>query len=147
MKGFFNNYLSFGTAQSMRKRYSDSVFRLFFFESQKFDGVGEEGYENLINQWLSKFILNTRDYELYLVINEYDGLFDVNIQVSTQDEDMQNIYDVIKQTNDEQLKSQLLSDTYLIKVFMKKLEKSSKPNSILLRFIVSLISGIISLIR
>ena len=124
VKGFFYNYLSYGPAQSIRKRYYDSVFRLFFFESQKFDGVGEEGYENLINQWLSKFILNTRDYDLYLVINEYDGLFDVDIRVSTEDNDMQNIYEVIKKTDNEQLKSQLLSDTYLINEIIPEIKET-----------------------
>ena len=130
VKGFFNNYLAYGTAQTIRKRYTDNIFRLFFFESQKLDDVGEEGYENLINQWLSKFIINTRDYDLYLVINEYDGLFDVDIQVSTQKDDMENIYDVIKKTKNEQLKSQLLSDTYLINEIIPEIRDTINLNDL-----------------
>ncbi len=114
VKGFIDSYMKKGSPKYIQKQFNESVFKLFFFESQKFDGVGEEGYESLINQWLSKFIINSRDYNLYLVIEDHDGLFEVNINVSTDEYEMENIYDVIETTEDEMLKSQLLSDTYLI---------------------------------
>ena len=102
--------------------------QLFFFNGQKFDSLNENNYENLINQWLSKFILNSRDYELFLVINEEYAMFDVSVQVRVGDGEITPIHNVIKETSDNNLKVQLISDTYLINEIFPELHKSIDIN-------------------
>ena len=112
--GFFHKYFKYGVTQANRKFFGENVFRLFFFEAQRFDEFIESGYENLINQWLSKFILQSREYDLFLVVDEDEGHFDVKIQASIEEGIMESIPSLIKNVEDKKVKSQLISDMYLI---------------------------------
>ena len=107
IEGFFSEYLKYGASQAVRKNYSEDVFRLFFFEEQKLDINTVES----INQWLSKFYLNSRDYDLYLVVEQVQNSFAVDVKVN---EDMISINEVIATTEDMDLKLNLLKDTYII---------------------------------
>ena len=124
IRGFLDNYLVNGANQSLRNKYSDSVIRLFFFEGRKFNDIGEEGVENLINQWLSKFIINSREYNLFLVIREENDIFKVDLEVSVNNGDMENVNEVISKTSDNNLKLQLLSDTYLVQEILPEIDQS-----------------------
>ena len=128
VKGFLEKYLVFGATKTFKKTYDNSIVQLFFFNGQKFDNLNENNYENLINQWLSKFILNSRDYELFLVINEEYAMFDVSVQVRVGDGEITPIHNVIKETTDNNLKVQLISDTYLINEIFPELHKSIDIN-------------------
>ena len=128
VKGFLEYYLIFGATKTFKKTYEDSIVQLFFFKGQKFDEYTENNYENLINQWLSKFILNSRDYELFLVIDEEYAMFNVSVQVRVNDDKIVPIHDVIKETEDNDLKVQLISDTYLINEIFPQLHKSIEIN-------------------
>ena len=89
--GFFHKYFKYGVTQANKKFFNESVFKLFFFEAQKFNEFVEKGYENLINQWLSKFILQSREYDLFLVVDEEEGHFDVKIQASIEEDILESI--------------------------------------------------------
>ena len=108
-KGFLKDYLEYGATQAIEKNYGENVFKLFFIESQKFKN--DISTIDSINQWLSKFIINTRDYDLYLFIEEGENSFSIDIKVN---DEMESINDVIATTNDKTLKTNLLKDVYLI---------------------------------
>ncbi len=115
VKGSFHKYKRFAISQSMKKLLDNSVVKLFLGEASSFSKFEEQGYENLINQWLSKFVLSSREYELFLVINEEDdGIFKVDVEVNINDTEMKNILEVIETTNNDEIKLQLLSDVYVI---------------------------------
>ena len=105
--GFFSEYLRNGAPQAVRKHYSEDIFRLFFFEEQKLDINAAES----ISQWLSKFYLNSRDYDLYLVVEQDLNSFAVDVRVN---DEMISINEVIATTEDMNLKVNLLKDTYII---------------------------------
>lgn len=105
--GFFSEYLRNGAPQAVRKHYSEDIFRLFFFEEQKLDINTAES----ISQWLSKFYLNSRDYDLYLVVEQDLNSFAVDVRVN---DGMISINEVIATTEDMNLKVNLLKDTYII---------------------------------
>ena len=128
IKGFLEKFLLFGSTKTFKKLYDTTIVRLFFFEGQKFDKYGENNLQNLINQWLSKFILNSRDYELFLVIDEEYAMFNVSVQVRVDNDEILPIHDVIKNTKDNNLKVQLISDTYLINEIFPQLHKSIDIN-------------------
>ena len=107
IRGFFDRYMKYGATQSVRKNYSENIFRLFFFESQNIDINTAES----INQWLSKFTLNSRDYDLYLVVEENGASFNIDVKVN---DEMAGINDVIATTDDVDLKMNLLKDIYII---------------------------------
>ena len=108
-KGFLEYYLKYGTSQAIRKNYDEKVFKLFFNESQNFKN--DLTTPKAISQWLSKFNIHTRDYDLYLVIEESKYGFNVDIKVN---DEMESIDDVIATTKNKNLKTNLLKDTYLI---------------------------------
>ena len=108
-KGFLKYFIKSGATQSLKKQYAENVFRLFFIESQKFKN--DPATIESINQWLSKFIINTRDYDLYLLIEEGLNSFTMDIKVN---DEMKSINDVIATTDDKTLKTNLLKDVYLI---------------------------------
>ncbi|MBE6486411.1 MAG: helicase SNF2 [Methanosphaera stadtmanae] len=128
VKGFLEKYLVYGATKTFKKTYENPIVKLFFFKGQKFDEISENNYENLINQWLSKFILNSRDYELFLVIDEEYAMFNVSVQVRVSNDEIVPVHDVIKETNDNDLKVQLISDTYLINEIFPQLHKSIEVN-------------------
>ena len=105
--GFFREYLRYGASNQIKKNYSEVVFRLFFFEEQELDVNTAES----INQWLSKFNLNSRDYDLYLVVEQVKNSFVVDVKVN---DEMISINEVIATTGDTNLKLNLLKDTYII---------------------------------
>jgi len=114
IKGFLSLYLKYGTPQITRKHYDTTVYQLFFCKGQKFDKFEEKGNAELIKQWLSKFTLNKRDYDISLIINEYEDSFRVDIEVTDDENQMRNINDVITTTDDTNLKINLLRDIHII---------------------------------
>ena len=123
VKGFQEKYLKFGTAQSMRKNYSEDVFRLFFFESQKFKN--DTGTPEAINQWLSRFQINSRDYDLYLLVEETLNGFNVDIKVN---DELESINDMISTADDKVLKTNLLRDMYIINEIYPRLNHTINFN-------------------
>ena len=111
MKGFFEKYLSQGTSQAIQKNYEENVFRLFFIKPQKFK--------------ISRFQISSRDYDLYLLVEETVRGFDVDICVN---DEMENIYDAIGKTNDPLLKTNLLKDTYIINEIYPKFNDTLSLN-------------------
>ena len=107
VKGFFEKYLSHGTSQAIRKNNGEDVFRLFFIKPQKFRKSPTT--PEAISQWLSRFQISSRDYDLYLLVEETVRGFDVDICVN---DEMENIYDAIGKTNDPLLKTNLLKDIH-----------------------------------
>ena len=107
--GFMKDYLRYGSTQALEKNYSEKVFRLFFFEPQDFRK--DISTPSAVQQWLSKFNINSRDYDLYLVIEEENFGFNVDFKVN---EEMESISTVISTTENRELKTNLLKDTYLI---------------------------------
>ena len=109
LKGFIDLYIENGATQTLLKNENENVFKLFFNESQKFknDIITVDS----INQWLAMFTINARDYDLYLLIEESDDSFKIDIKVN---DEMERINDVINTTKNKALKTSLLKDTYLI---------------------------------
>ncbi len=105
VQGFFERYLKYGTAQSIKRNYTEDVFKLFFCYPQKFKN--EITTPEAINQWLSKFQINSRDYDLYLLIEESHNGFNIDIKVN---DEMESINEVIETTSDTLLKTNLLKD-------------------------------------
>ena len=109
IKGFMKYYLNYGLSQTMKKNMDDELFKLFFTTPQKFKN--NIGTVNSINQWLSKFTINKKDYDLYLLVEEVLDSFKIDIKVN---DEMESINDVIATTDDKILKTNLLKDIYLI---------------------------------
>ncbi|MDO5824997.1 MAG: SWIM zinc finger family protein, partial [Methanosphaera sp.] len=91
VKAFDEYYSRWGMTQKLKKQCQYNTFSLFLGQPQYFDKFSEQGYEKLINQWLSKFVLTFRDYELFLVINEQYDSYTVEVKVSIDEGRMQNI--------------------------------------------------------
>ena len=108
-KGFLEDYIENGITQQLEKNSNEKVFQLFFKDPQKFKNDIQT--VNLVNQWLSKFTINSRDYNLYLLVEENLNSFSIDIKVN---DDMESISDVINTTEDKTLKTNLLKDVYLI---------------------------------
>lgn len=123
VKGFFEKYLSQGTSQAIKKNYEENVFRLFFIKPQKFKKSPTT--PEAISQWLSRFQISSRDYDLYLLVEETARGFDVDICVN---DEMENIYDAIGKTNDPLLKTNLLKDTYIINEIYPKFNETLSLN-------------------
>ncbi|WP_296871327.1 DEAD/DEAH box helicase [uncultured Methanobrevibacter sp.] len=123
VKGFFEKYLSQGTSQAIKKNYGEDVFRLFFIKPQKFKKSPTT--PEAISQWLSRFQISSRDYDLYLLVEETARGFDVDICVN---DEMENIYDAIGKTNDPLLKTNLLKDTYIINEIYPKFNDTLSLN-------------------
>ena len=123
VKGFFEKYLSQGTSQAIKKNYGEDVFRLFFMKPQKFKKSPTT--PEAISQWLSRFQISSRDYDLYLLVEETSRGFDVDICVN---DEMENIYDAIGKTNNPLLKTNLLKDTYIINEIYPKFNDTLSLN-------------------
>ena len=123
VKGFFEKYLSQGTSQTIRKNCEEDVFRLFFIKPQKFKKSPTT--PEAISQWLSRFQMSSRDYDLYLLVEETVRGFNVDICVN---DEMENIYDAIGKTNDPLLKTNLLKDTYIINEIYPKFNETLSLN-------------------
>lgn len=119
VKGFDDKYLKYGVAQSIKKNYDENIFKLFFFKPQKFKN--EITTPESINQWLSKFHINSRDYDLYLHIEESKNGFNVDVKVN---DGLKNIQDVIDTTENKLLKTSLLKDIYIINEIYPKFNES-----------------------
>lgn len=109
IRGFLNRYLKYGASKSLMTNYDEDVFRLFFFEGQKFKGKLTTAQS--VNQWLSKFTITDRDYDLYLVVDNDDDKFNIDVKVNAG---LDSIADVINTTENKNLKTNLLKDIYLI---------------------------------
>ena len=109
VNGFFHDYLKYGTAKVIQNNFQEKIFKLFFCNSQKFKN--ETTLINSVNQWLSKFQINSRDYNLFLLIEESSNGFILDIKVN---DEMESINDVINNTQNKVLKTNLLKDTYTI---------------------------------
>lgn len=109
VRGFHEEYLKYGVAQTIKRNYDEDVFRLFFFDGQKFKN--DPATPESINQWLGSFNINSRDYDLYLHIEETLKGFNVDVKVN---DDLKSIGDVISTTDDRVLKTNLLKDIYII---------------------------------
>ena len=123
VRGFMHYYLNYGASQSIEKNFNETVFRLFFFNRINFKKDFKT--PEAINQWLSKFTISSRDYDLYLVIDYTDENFKVDIKVN---DEMENIQDVIAKTKDKTLKTNLLKDTYLINEIFPDFNKTLDLN-------------------
>lgn len=123
VKGFFEKYLNHGTSQTIRKNYGEEVFKLFFIKPQKFKKSSTT--PEAVSQWLSRFQINSRDYDLYLLVEETSSGFNVDICVN---DEMESIYDAIKKTNDSFLKTNLLKDTYIINEIYPKFNDTLSLN-------------------
>ena len=127
IKGYLKEYVKDGLTQQNRKRINDSIFQLFFVKAQKFNEFKERNYEKLINQWLSKFSLTSRKYELYLVIDENENSFNVDIKVQLEEgKEILPIKKAINDTLDDTVKLQLLSDSYVIDEVLFNLESTKR---------------------
>ncbi|WP_296882759.1 DEAD/DEAH box helicase [uncultured Methanobrevibacter sp.] len=123
VKGFFEKYLNHGTSQTIRKNYGEEVFKLFFIKPQKFKKSPTT--PEAISQWLSRFQINSRDYDLYLLVEETSSGLNVDICVN---DEMESIYDAIEKTNDPLLKTNLLKDTYIINEIYPKFNDTLSLN-------------------
>ncbi|WP_298524254.1 DEAD/DEAH box helicase [uncultured Methanobrevibacter sp.] len=123
VKGFHDGYLRLGTSQPMKRNYEREVFRLFFFEPQKFKS--DINTPEAISQWLSRFQINSRDYDLYLLVEEDGESFKVDIRVN---DELENIHEVISTTDDKALKTNLLKDTYIINEIYPRLNQALNFN-------------------
>ena len=123
VKGFDYKYLKHGVAQTIKRNYDENVFKLFFFNPQKFKN--EITTPESINQWLSKFNINSRDYDLYLHIEESERGFNVDVKVN---DSLENINDVINTTENKLLKTNLLKDIYIINEIYPRFDESLTLN-------------------
>lgn len=121
-------YSRWGMTKKLTKECQFDVFNLFLGKSQYFDKFTQQGYEKLINQWLSKFVLTFRDYDLFIVIDEEFDSYTVEIKVSVEEGQMQNINKFINECKDNYLKLQLLSDTYIINEIFPQINRSIDLN-------------------
>jgi SNF2 family DNA or RNA helicase len=128
VKAFDVYFIRWGMTKKLEKNCQYNVFNLFLGKKQYFDKFSEQGYEKLVNQWLSKFVLSNRDYELYLVIDEKFDSFTVDIKVSVDDGNLTNINKFIQECKNINLKLQLLSDTYIINEIFPQVNKSIDLN-------------------
>ena len=124
--GFLDDYLKYGSPKSVSKYFNDPVYKLFFFEGYDFED--DLSTPLSVSQWLSKFSIASRDYDLYLVIEEEAMGFNVDFKVN---DEMKSIYDVINTTEDTQLKTNLLKDTYLINEIFPDFNRSLELNEFL----------------
>ena len=123
VKGFDEEYLKYGVAQSIKRNYDESVFKLFFFKPQKFKN--EITTPESINQWLSKFQINSRDYDLYMYVEESEMGFNVDVRVN---DSLENINDVINTTENTVLKTNLMKDLYIINEIYPKFNDTLNLN-------------------
>ena len=123
VKGFDEEYLKYGVAQSIKRNYDESVFKLFFFKPQKFKN--EITTPESINQWLSKFQINSRDYDLYMYVEESEMGFNVDVRVN---DTLENINDVINTTENTVLKTNLMKDLYIINEIYPKFNDTLNLN-------------------
>ena len=123
VRGFFKDYLKYGTSQQIRKNCREEVFQLFFIRPQKFKI--SPAIPEAINQWLGKFQINSRDYDLYLLVEETMKGFNVDVCVN---DGMESIYDVIENTQDSILKTNLLKDIYIINEIYPKFNTTLNLN-------------------
>ena len=107
--GFFDEYINHGASQSIKRNLEEKVFRMFFIKPQKFKS--SQTIPEAVSQWLGRFQINSRDYDLYLLIEETNAGFNVDVCVN---DEMERIYDVIENTTNPLLKTNLLRDTYII---------------------------------
>ncbi|WP_407382054.1 SNF2-related protein [Methanobrevibacter sp.] len=107
VEGFFQDYLKYGAPTTVRNLYSDSIVELFFFNGKKLDINTAES----VNQWLSKFSLSSRDYDLYLVVEQNLNSFNVDVKVN---DELTPINEMIEKAEDNTLRLNLLKDTYII---------------------------------
>ena len=125
-KGFLEDYLKYGASQMIEKNFNEKIFKLFFFNPQSFKK--DLTTPEVINQWLSKFQINSRDYDLYLLVEESPKGFDIDIKVN---EDMESINDVINTTGDKLLKTNLLKDFYQINEIYPRFQNALNHNEYL----------------
>jgi SNF2 family DNA or RNA helicase/uncharacterized Zn finger protein len=106
------------------KEFNNPVFRLFYMgEKQAFSNFETKSYKHLIMQWISNLNIRERNYNLYLVINERNESFTIDLEVSF-DDDPELVYDFIaNKKNYKQIdkKLELLSDIHLIENHLPKL--------------------------
>ena len=118
-RGFFVTYMKDGSPQAIQKHFTQDVFKLFFTKPQRFKN--DPAVPEAINQWLSRFQINSRDYDLYLLIEESEKGFNVDIRVN---DGMEKISDVIENTSNMLLKTNLLKDSYIINEIYPRFDRA-----------------------
>lgn len=128
IKGFIDNYLE-NIPETKKSKYEKSnIINLFLGNAQRFDKNKSEELENSINNWIKAFSKQASNYIIYLEIIELDKDFKIEVKVSVDNKETEEITQVIEKTDDETLKSQLLNDCQIIDNVLPKMNTSIENN-------------------
>lgn len=123
IKGFLKISLENNSKKQIKEYLNEDIFRLFFFE-----GLSEDNTSDItsVNQWLSKFNIDITNHDLYFVVEEIDESFSLNIKVN---DSLDDIGEVINNTDDDNLKKQLLKKLSLIVDIYPDFKKAFENNT------------------
>ncbi|MDR3131602.1 MAG: DEAD/DEAH box helicase [Rickettsiales bacterium] len=116
---------------SLLDKYRDEhIFALFFTgRPYKFTEFSNKEIPQAINLWLSRLYFIDKPYKLYLMINDRYERFELDIQVSLDDE--KSIINLKKALSNRSTKLSILSDIGLLSEYIPELERSIDDNSTL----------------
>lgn len=116
---------------SLLDKYRDEhIFALFFTgKPYKFTEFSNKEIPQATNLWLSRLYFIDKPYKLYLMINDRYERFELDIQVSLDDE--KSIINLKKALSNRSTKLSILSDIGLLSEYIPELERSIDDNSTL----------------
>ncbi len=123
-------YIEDNFPASLDKHRDKSIFELFFTgRSYKFTEFSNKEIPQAINLWLSRLYLADKPYKLYLMIKDHHEKFELEVQLSLDDE--KSFIKLEKALSNQNVKLSILSDLALLSEYIPELEKSIDDNSTL----------------
>ncbi|MDX5487267.1 MAG: SNF2-related protein, partial [Wolbachia endosymbiont of Andrena praecox] len=121
-------YIEDNFPASLDKHRDKSIFELFFTgRPYKFTEFSNKEIPQAINLWLSRLYLADKPYKLYLMIKDHHEKFELEVQLSLDDE--KSFIKLEKALSNQNVKLSILSDLALLSEYIPELERSIDSNS------------------
>lgn len=121
----FSGQMYWNFPASLDRYAQHNVFQLFFAQKPyKFTEFTHIELPAAINQWVSTLYLSDRQHKLYLMIEDREGEFELELKVSVEDKEAPVPLQKALKSKDTGSKLSILSDLSLIVEYIPQLEES-----------------------
>ncbi|MEK7339403.1 MAG: SNF2 helicase-associated domain-containing protein, partial [Verrucomicrobiota bacterium] len=108
---------------SLDKNISQDVFQLFFLQkSYKFTEFTNKELPAAINQWLYNLYISEREHKFYLMVEDKDGEFELELQLSLGEKKAPISLQKVLKASSPDIKLAILSDLSMISEYIPELE-------------------------
>ncbi len=125
MAVIFSGLMAYNLPSSFEKYPDNNIFKLFFKQQPyKFTAFNTKELPAAINQWLSNLYLSARPHKIYLMVEEKNWDFGIELKVSLDDKKEPVSLQKALIIKDVQAKLAILSDLSLVTEYIPELEEA-----------------------